>query len=65
MSFYKAVALSILALVLTVPWFISSTKLFLGLPAWAFYSLVVTIIYSCVVAYLFQIFIKKNKDKIL
>jgi len=54
MSIKKGYILSILALFLTVPWLISSSNMILGFPAWAFYSLIATVVYSFLIAYLFQ-----------
>jgi len=65
MSIKKGYILSILALFLTVPWTISSSEMVFGFPAWAFYSFLATIIYSLLIAYLFQTthFHKSKKSK--
>lgn len=50
-------------LVLTVPWFITSSEMIFGFPAWAFYALIVTVLYSFLIAYLFQIYHTQNRNK--
>ena len=59
----KAWILSLLMLVLTVPWFITSSEMIFGFPAWAFYALIVTVLYSFLIAYLFQIYHTQNRNK--
>jgi hypothetical protein len=63
MTTKKAWILSILMLVLTVPWFITSSEMIFGFPAWAFYALIVTVLYSFLIAYLFQIYHTQNRNK--
>lgn len=63
MTTKKAGILSLLTLILTVPWFITSSEMILGFPVWAFYSLIVTVLYSFLIAYLFQIYHTKNRDR--
>ena len=49
----RAVLISILALLATVPWFFRSPGIgFLGLPPWALYSLVATVLYAIIIAFL-------------
>jgi len=46
--------ISLTALVLTVPWFFTdfSTEILMGFPIWAVYSLVATVLYAVLIAYL-------------
>ena len=45
---------SFLLIILSVPWFYidNNSNIFGGFPAWAFYSLTVTLIYAILVAYM-------------
>ncbi len=63
MTTKKAWIVSLIMLVLTVPWFITSSEMIFGFPAWAFYALIVTVLYSFLIAYLFQIYHTKNRNK--
>jgi len=63
MTTKKAGVLSLVTLILTVPWFITSSEIIFGFPAWAFYALVVTVLYSFLIAYLFQIYYTKKRHK--
>lgn len=65
MTTKKAGILSLLMLFLTVPWMISSSEIIFGFPAWAFYSFLATVLYSLLIAYLFQTthFHKSKKSK--
>lgn len=48
----KIFLISIIALVLTVPWFFIdfSNTTVLGFPLWAFYSIVMSVLYAAVIA---------------
>jgi len=52
----KAYFLSTLAGVLTTPMFTKSTFIILGFPAWAFYTLIMTILYSFIVAIILHVY---------
>ena len=49
MSFSRNILLSLIALVLTVPWFFSegNTRL-VGMPTWALYAVVAAVVYSII-----------------
>ena len=57
MSTRTVYTLSVLALFVTVPWwfFKASTFTIFGFPAWAFYVMTATVVYSFVIAVLLQI----------
>ncbi len=54
----KIYCITILILIASVPWFFfeGGAEHFLGLPAWALYSLAVTILYAVAVAFVLQRF---------
>ena len=51
MSFSQNILLSLIALVLTVPWFFSegNTRL-VGMPTWALYAVVAAVVYSIILS---------------
>ena len=51
MSFRRNLLLSLIALVLTVPWFFSEENIRLvGMPAWALYAVVAAVVYSIILS---------------
>ena len=49
MSFSRNMLLSLIALVLTVPWFFSEANIRLvGMPTWALYAVVAAVVYSII-----------------
>ena len=49
MSFSRNILLSLIALVLTVPWFFSEGNIrTVGMPAWALYAVVAAVVYSII-----------------
>ena len=49
MSFSRNILLSLIALVLTVPWFFSEANIRLvGMPTWALYAVVAAVVYSII-----------------
>ena len=60
MSFSQNILLSLIALVLTVPWFFSEGNIRLvGMPTWALYAVVAAVVYSIILF----IFIEKTWPK--
>ena len=55
--------ISIIVLILTVPWwfFDYSDTIILGLPDWAFYAVFMAILYSIVIAYILEKFWKTKE----
>jgi len=55
--------ISIIVLILTVPWwfFDYSDTIILGLPDWAFYAVFIAILYSIVIAYILEKFWKTKE----
>ncbi|MEA1881885.1 MAG: hypothetical protein U9N31_05730 [Candidatus Marinimicrobia bacterium] len=53
MSRNRTFLISIIALILTVPWwFFEYSSTILGLPDWAFYTVFMALIYSVVITYI-------------
>ena len=51
MSFSRNILLSLIALVLTVPWFLSEGNIRLvGMPTWALYAVVAAVVYSIILS---------------
>ena len=51
MSFSRNILLSLIALVLTVPWFFSEGNIRLvGMPTWALYAVVAAVVYSIILS---------------
>ena len=51
MSFSRNIPLSLIALVLTVPWFFSEGNIRLaGMPTWALYAVVAAVVYSIILS---------------
>lgn len=59
----KAYIISLLFCVLTTPFFVSSDRIIMGFPAWAFYSLVMIILYSFIIAILLHIYWPTQKKR--
>ena len=59
----KVYIISLVCCVLTAPFFVSSQRIIMGFPAWAFYSLVMTIVYSFIIAILLQIYWPTQKKR--
>ncbi|HBN45583.1 MAG TPA: hypothetical protein DD389_03860 [Candidatus Marinimicrobia bacterium] len=58
------VLISLLFCVATTPFFISSEKMMFGFPIWAFYSLIMIVIYSVIICYLLERYWPtKHQDK--
>ena len=55
MSFSRNMLLSLIALVLTVPWFFSEGNIRLvGMPTWALYAVVAAVVYSIILSVIIE-----------
>lgn len=59
----KVYIISLLFCVLTTPLYVSSDRIIMGFPAWAFYSLVMIILYSFIIAILLHIYWPTQKKR--
>lgn len=59
-----AIFITLLFCVATTPLFIASETMILGFPGWAFYSLIMIVIYSLIICFVIERFwISKSQDK--